>query len=83
MKKNSGWSLMKRFAGIFAAWLVFFLVGTFLFGSFFLAPGHFYRLPLLLALFAAVFTCVLAELYDKLDALEKRIQALESDHPNE
>lgn len=74
---------MKRFAGIFAAWLVFFLVGTFLFGSFFLAPGHFYRLPLLLALFAAVFTCVLAELYDKLDALEKCIQALESNHPNE
>ena len=68
---------MKRFAGVFAAWLFVFLVGTFFFAGMFLGGQHVYRVAVLLAFFAAILTCVLAEIYDKLDALEKRIQELE------
>lgn len=73
---------MKRFAGIFVAWLLFFIVGTFFFAGFLLDAQHIYRLPVLLALFATVLTCVLAEQYDKLDALEKRIAELEQTQPH-
>lgn len=67
---------MKRFVEILAVWLVVMLVGTFLFGALIL-DGSVYLPAVLLAVVFAVLTWALSRMSDQIDALEKRLSALE------
>ncbi len=67
---------MKTFIGIFAAWAVFLLVAAF-FGGLMLI-GNFWGLFFVLTLLLSGLTYAFLRLSEQLDALQKRVEALES-----
>ncbi len=70
---------MKRFFSIFAAWLVVLFLLFFFLGSWiFAGNGHYLRPLLPLALLLTGFSVIIAEQGDELDALKKRLDALEA-----
>lgn len=66
---------MKRFLGVWVIWFVLLLIGFMLFGDYLL--NNFYAILLAVSLLLAIFTCVLVSQSDAIEALEKRIDALE------
>lgn len=66
---------MKRFLGVWVIWFVLLLIGFMLFGNYLL--NSFYAILLAVSLLLAIFTCVLVSQSDAIEALEKRIDALE------
>ena len=66
---------MKRFLGVWVIWFVLLLIGFMLFGNYLL--NNFYAILLAVSLLLAIFTCVLVSQSDAIEALEKRINALE------
>ncbi|MCI6487953.1 MAG: hypothetical protein SPI09_08060 [Candidatus Limivicinus sp.] len=66
---------MKRFLGVWVIWFVLLLIGFMLFGNYLL--NNFYAILLAVSLLLAIFTCVLVSQSDAIEALEKRIDALE------
>lgn len=66
---------MKRFLGVWVIWVVLLLIGFMLFGNYLL--NNFYAILLAVSLLLAIFTCVLVSQSDAIEALEKRIDALE------
>ena len=66
---------MKRFLGVWVIWFVLLLIGIMLFGNYLL--NNFYAILLAVSLLLAIFTCVLVSQSDAIEALEKRIDALE------
>ena len=66
---------MKRFLGAWVIWFVLLLIGFMLFGNYLL--NNFYAILLAVSLLLAIFTCVLVSQSDAIEALEKRIDALE------
>ena len=66
---------MKRFLGVWVIWFVLLLIGFMLFGNYLL--NNFYVILLAVSLLLAIFTCVLVSQSDAIEALEKRIDALE------
>ena len=67
---------MKRFLGVWVIWFVLLLIGFMLFGNYLL--NNFYAILLAVSLLLAIFTCVLVSQSDAIEALEKRIDALEN-----
>ena len=67
---------MKRFLGVWVIWFVLLLIGIMLFGNYLL--NNFYAILLAVSLLLAIFTCVLVSQSDAIEALEKRIDALEN-----
>lgn len=67
---------MKRFLGVWVIWFVLLLIGFMLFGNYLL--NIFYVILLAVSLLLAIFTCVLVSQSDAIEALEKRIDALEN-----
>ena len=67
---------MKRFLGVWVIWFVLLLIGFMLFGNYLL--NNFYVILLAVSLLLAIFTCVLVSQSDAIEALEKRIDALEN-----
>ena len=67
---------MKRFLGVWVIWFVLLLIGFMLFGNYLL--NSFYAILLAVSLLLAIFTCVLVSQSDAIEALEKRIDALEN-----
>ena len=67
---------MKRFLGVCVIWFVLLLIGIMLFGNYLL--NNFYAILLAVSLLLAIFTCVLVSQSDAIEALEKRIDALEN-----
>ena len=67
---------MKRFLGVWVIWVVLLLIGFMLFGNYLL--NNFYAILLAVSLLLAIFTCVLVSQSDAIEALEKRIDALEN-----
>ncbi len=66
---------MKTFAGIFAAWAVFLLAAAF-FGGLMLVSS-FWGLFFVLTLLLSVLTYAFLRFSETLDALQKRVEALE------
>ncbi len=66
---------MKRFLGVWVIWVVLLLIGFMLFGNYLL--NNFYAILLAVSLLLAIFTCVLVSQSDAIEALEKRVDALE------
>ena len=66
---------MKRFLGVWVIWFVLLLIGFMLFGNYLL--NNFSAILLAVSLLLAIFTCVLVSQSDAIEALEKRIDALE------
>ena len=67
---------MKRFLGVWVIWFVLLLIGFMLFGNYLL--NNFYVILLAVSLLLAIFTCVLVSQSDAIEALGKRINALEN-----
>ena len=66
---------MKRFLGVWVICFVLLLIGFMLFGTYLL--NNFYVILLAVSLLLAIFTCVLVSQSDAIEALEKRVDALE------
>ena len=75
---------MKKFLMTFSICLVLVFVFMFFGGSMLLdLSRHFYAFLVFISLALAVLVTVLEALWEKLEALEKRVRALEEDTPEE